>query len=556
MLDHLSEFLQGALQRSRDLTSTLGHELHIVESYLAIMRIRMGDKLHFEIDVAPSARDVSFPGAAAADPGGEFDHAWHWSVRSAGSRVDPCPRGIPAHRAHGRGQRRRVRGAGQARSGVRAAQCARAAGSLLSRPRVIQDRQHRNWAAPKPCSSFRARSIDPCPPRSLRTTNRSQRRELHETLAELWPELSVLAEYGDGAAALATFEDVRPDMAFLDIRMPRLTGLEVAERIQGECLVVFVTAYDEHAVAAFEQGAADYLLKPIKPARVAATVARLRQRLAQRAGDARADAICSGSRPPLANTLRCFMVDAICCFRSDVKYTRVVSAGAEGSFVVHCPHCARTWIQRGSGRSIAASSSTSITSTASCATRPAPMTVRLRNGMGELPVSKSHQSQSAGCKRPPAPQRRPLNLRIPRFVANPGSPLWRCPDCGFMRNHLVVLLRNFGATSSTRQSTSPARAGSCLVPAARVVPAQRADVRPALPELPQHLPVVNEFTMSGKSQTMVMTADALGPMLKDEYPAMVLDAVRFRPLANEGGIAMRRPEQPQNVFYWENGLLC
>mgnify|MGYP005813475167 CR=1 FL=1 len=109
------------------------------------------------------------------------------------------------------------------------------------------------------------------------------RRELRETLADLWPELSVVAEYGDGAAALATFEDVRPDVAFLDIRVPKLSGLEVAERIQGESLVVFVTAYDEHAVAAFEQGAADYLLKPIRPARVAATVARLRQRLAPRA---------------------------------------------------------------------------------------------------------------------------------------------------------------------------------------------------------------------------------------------------------------------------------
>ena len=222
------------------------------------------------------------------------------------------------------------------------------------------------------------------------------RRELHEKLVELWPELSVVAEYGDGAAALATFEDVRPDVAFLDIRMPKLTGLEVAERIQGESLVVFVTAYDEHAVAAFEHGAADYLLKPIRSARVAATVARLRQRLAERAGDERGGRYLQRIQATVGNTLRFFIVDEICCFRSDVKYTRVVSAAAEGlirrSLSALCENLdpARFWkINRGIVVNVDHIDSI-------VRDDAGAMTVRLRNGQGELPVSKPHQSQFRG----------------------------------------------------------------------------------------------------------------------------------------------------------------
>jgi DNA-binding LytR/AlgR family response regulator len=155
------------------------------------------------------------------------------------------------------------------------------------------------------------------------------RRELRETLADLWPELAVAGEYADGAAALVAVQQDQPDVAFLDIRMPKLSGLEVAERIQGESLVVFVTAYDEHAVAAFEQGAADYLLKPVRPARMAATVARLRQRLAQRK-EGNGGRYLQRIQATVGNTLRFFAVEEICCFRSDLKYTRVVTAGAEG----------------------------------------------------------------------------------------------------------------------------------------------------------------------------------------------------------------------------------
>lgn len=156
------------------------------------------------------------------------------------------------------------------------------------------------------------------------------RRELREALAELWPELSVAAEVGDGDAALHAIDELHPTVAFLDVRMPKLTGLEVAERVQGTTQIVFVTAYDAHAVAAFEQGAVDYLLKPVKRARLAATIDRLKARLAAPPPSSTA------TRPwlqrvqaTLGNTLRFVAVRDVAYFQSDGKYTRVVAGDSE-----------------------------------------------------------------------------------------------------------------------------------------------------------------------------------------------------------------------------------
>jgi DNA-binding LytR/AlgR family response regulator len=156
------------------------------------------------------------------------------------------------------------------------------------------------------------------------------RRELQDVLADLWPEISVIAEVADGAMALRAIQDQRPDVAFLDIRMPKLSGLEVAERVQGASLVVFVTAYDEHAVAAFEQGAADYLLKPLKAARLADTVTRLRQRLEQAGRETgRSAHRLERIQATVGNTLRFLAVSEINFCRADSKYTRVVTRDTE-----------------------------------------------------------------------------------------------------------------------------------------------------------------------------------------------------------------------------------
>lgn len=98
---------------------------------------------------------------------------------------------------------------------------------------------------------------------------------LKRLLAEQAPAVEVVAEAADGAEALAAIERLRPDVAFLDIRMPELSGLEVAARIGVPCRIVFVTAYDEFALQAFEQAAVDYLLKPVSGERLAKTLERL-----------------------------------------------------------------------------------------------------------------------------------------------------------------------------------------------------------------------------------------------------------------------------------------
>ncbi|MFN3304087.1 MAG: LytR/AlgR family response regulator transcription factor, partial [Roseateles sp.] len=99
---------------------------------------------------------------------------------------------------------------------------------------------------------------------------------LKAQLAQAWPELRVLLLAANGVEAARAIAELEPDVAFLDIQMPGLTGLEVAQGIEGATRVVFVTAYDQYAVDAFEARAVDYLLKPLKPERLAACVERLR----------------------------------------------------------------------------------------------------------------------------------------------------------------------------------------------------------------------------------------------------------------------------------------
>ena len=103
---------------------------------------------------------------------------------------------------------------------------------------------------------------------------------LRSKLAKLWPELVITGEAENGYQALDLIEAKRPGVAFLDIKMPGLSGLEVAKRITGDCIVVFITAYDEFSIEAFENEAIDYLLKPVTDERFARTIQRLKKQLA------------------------------------------------------------------------------------------------------------------------------------------------------------------------------------------------------------------------------------------------------------------------------------
>ncbi|HEX6793072.1 MAG TPA: response regulator [Casimicrobiaceae bacterium] len=105
------------------------------------------------------------------------------------------------------------------------------------------------------------------------------RAELRELLVRLWPELVICAEAEDGIEAIRAFERHAPDILFLDIEMPGMTGIEVAQQLAAKVHIVFVTAYDKFALAAFEHGAVDYVLKPFSAARLMTTVARLKQKV-------------------------------------------------------------------------------------------------------------------------------------------------------------------------------------------------------------------------------------------------------------------------------------
>jgi DNA-binding LytR/AlgR family response regulator len=107
------------------------------------------------------------------------------------------------------------------------------------------------------------------------------RARLVSLLSMTWPQLTILPQAQNGREAVELCETHRPDIAFLDIRMPLISGIDVARMLPSSTRVVFVTAYDEYAVRAFEAGAADYLIKPIEPARLSATVDRLKASLHQ-----------------------------------------------------------------------------------------------------------------------------------------------------------------------------------------------------------------------------------------------------------------------------------
>ena len=168
-------------------------------------------------------------------------------------------------------------------------------------------------------------------------------RALATELATLWPGLELLPPARNGVEASQRIATLRPEVAFLDIQMPGLTGLEVAQGIEGSTRVVFVTAYDEYAVQAFEQQALDYVLKPVKPDRLQRTVERVQRAIATPPAEtgqllAALQRLMPAAAPP--DRLRWLRassgelthqvdVQEVLFFRADDKYTCVQTAGAE-----------------------------------------------------------------------------------------------------------------------------------------------------------------------------------------------------------------------------------
>lgn len=159
-------------------------------------------------------------------------------------------------------------------------------------------------------------------------------------LAAAWPELDIVAQARNGREAIQLFDEHQPDICFLDVHMPGLSGVDAARHIGRRAHLVFVTAHDKYAVEAFAQGALDYLLKPVEPARLGETVARLKERVeaarpavnteallqqlaAQLAQPAPVVAPLRWIRAQAGQTVRLIAVDDIDYVRSDAKYTIV-----------------------------------------------------------------------------------------------------------------------------------------------------------------------------------------------------------------------------------------
>jgi DNA-binding LytR/AlgR family response regulator len=164
------------------------------------------------------------------------------------------------------------------------------------------------------------------------------RKSLARMLEQAWPELEIVAQARNGREAVELFEARQPQVCFLDVHMPGLSGVEAARFLAGRTQLVFVTAFDEYAVQAFEHGALDYLVKPVEPARLEATVARVKERLRQSSVASGTEALVEQlaarlrreTAPPLpwlrasvGSTLRLIPVDAVDYLRSDEKYTRI-----------------------------------------------------------------------------------------------------------------------------------------------------------------------------------------------------------------------------------------
>jgi DNA-binding LytR/AlgR family response regulator len=172
------------------------------------------------------------------------------------------------------------------------------------------------------------------------------RKYLRSLLSQVWPDLAICGEAANGEEALQFIESQKPQIAFLDIKMPGLTGLDVAKKIAGICYVVFITAFDNYAVSAFEMEAVDYLLKPVSKERLAETARRLREKLTSsgsptveiseaieralaKISQKESPAFLNWIRVQQKDSVRLIPVEEVDYFKADDKYTAVVTKEGE-----------------------------------------------------------------------------------------------------------------------------------------------------------------------------------------------------------------------------------
>jgi len=162
--------------------------------------------------------------------------------------------------------------------------------------------------------------------------------EIGEELRRLWPQAEIVATVHDGHAALQALEALKPQVCFLDVQMPGLSGLELARLAAGRAHIVFITAYDQYALQAFDEGAVGYLLKPLDTVKLARTLQRVKERLAQPPADL-SNLVSQLQQQPVeplrwitvqrGKELQLITVDDVEYFRADNKYVAVVTADSE-----------------------------------------------------------------------------------------------------------------------------------------------------------------------------------------------------------------------------------
>ena len=292
MIDQLITYLRSALAASRSESTTLRHEFAQLRAYLEIMALRMGPRLGYTLELPDALQQTAVP-TMLLQPLVENAIKHGLEPKIGPGRIEVSAR--------------------QSADAIEICIADTGLGLPPDEPDAARhfERQLRPAACARtPAGGLRlARLADPCPTRAagragLRENSAMNARAtaliaedepvlaatLQRLLARIWPELEIVAVAEHGVAAIERALALAPDVMFLDIKMPGRTGLEVAEAVvddwpegRPEPLLVFVTAYDEFAVPAFERAAVDYLLKPATPERLLLTVERLQQRLATRA---------------------------------------------------------------------------------------------------------------------------------------------------------------------------------------------------------------------------------------------------------------------------------
>jgi DNA-binding LytR/AlgR family response regulator len=353
MLDRLIAYLRSTLNASRTGTQPLAAEFDRLADYLALMQVRMGPRLAVRLNLPDELREAAVP-SLLLQPLVENAIKHGLEPQLAGGAVEVSAAGrAGAGRAGPRGrQRTRLR-----RAALRHSACARTARRVVRRARAVRtvERPRRRHAGHGDSAAARVMQMNAEPTALIAEDEPLLAAALQAELATAWPELRIAAVVGDGEAALQRALQLAPDLCFFDIRMPGLSGLDAARALAEDWpddrpfpLLVFVTAYDQYALQAFEAQAVDYLVKPVEPARLRSSVDRLKKRLADSGGAngpveqalAQLRALLGAHQPVAAERLEVIQasagnlvhmvpIDDVVYFEAADKYVRVVTADRE-----------------------------------------------------------------------------------------------------------------------------------------------------------------------------------------------------------------------------------